>query len=273
MSRLLCFPCFQHELLCSRLSTSGKWDQSQWQTVSSCWSCRQCNEQWDSTESSISAGHAHERSALVCWREKAPPILFHLVRLALLAGDGCSQNAAQSHTATRAHTPGGTRGSHGVLGSLRNKPFILQATAETFGFPLLVLRVAVSAYRMQRGLVLHGEAAPTGHPRGEWWLDVLSPPIWSNCSAVLFWTLLCGCILGWRSMFLLMTRTNQPRLHQRRPGNSSWLRDELPPRRPRKTCVSNLQIKRREVGAERGSSFGIAGGVRQNPNGRPGSWV
>ena len=101
---------FQHELLCSRLSTSGNWDQSQWQTVSSCWSCRQCNEQWDWTESSISAGHAHERSALVCWREKAPLILFQLVRLALLAGDGCSQNAAQSHTARRAHTPGGTRG-------------------------------------------------------------------------------------------------------------------------------------------------------------------
>ena len=46
----------------------------------------------------------------------------------------------------------------------RMEHHILQANAETFCFPLLVLRVAVSAYKMQRVLVLHGEAAPTGHP-------------------------------------------------------------------------------------------------------------
>ena len=80
---------------------------------------------------------------------------------------------------------------------------ILQAYAETFGFPLPVLRVAVSACRMQRVLVLHGEAAPTGHPPGEWWLDVPSPPIWSNCTACLCWTMLCGCILVSRSMFFI----------------------------------------------------------------------
>ena len=46
----------------------------------------------------------------------------------------------------------------------RMEHHILQANAETFCFPLPVLRVAVSAYKMQRVLVLHGEAAPTGHP-------------------------------------------------------------------------------------------------------------
>ena len=33
--------------------------------------------------------------------------------------------------------------------------------------PFPVLRVAVSAYKMQRVLLLHGEAAPTGHPSRE----------------------------------------------------------------------------------------------------------
>ena len=41
----------------------------------------------------------------------------------------------------------------------RMEHHILQANPETFCFPLLVLRVAVSAYKMQRVLVLHGEAA------------------------------------------------------------------------------------------------------------------
>ena len=38
----------------------------------------------------------------------------------------------------------------------RMEHHILQANAETFGFPLPILRVAVSAYKMQRVLVLHG---------------------------------------------------------------------------------------------------------------------
>ena len=42
---------------------------------------------------------------------------------------------------------------------VRMEHHILQANRETFGSPLPVLRVAVSAYRMQRVLVLHGEAA------------------------------------------------------------------------------------------------------------------
>ena len=46
----------------------------------------------------------------------------------------------------------------------RMEHHILQANAKSFGFPLPVLRDAVSAYRMQRVLVLHGEAAPTEHP-------------------------------------------------------------------------------------------------------------
>ena len=45
----------------------------------------------------------------------------------------------------------------------RMEHHILQANAEAFCFPLPVLRVAVSAYKMQRVLVLRGEAAPTGH--------------------------------------------------------------------------------------------------------------
>ena len=43
---------------------------------------------------------------------------------------------------------------------------MLQANAETFCFPLPVLRVALPAYKMQRVLVLHGEAA--GTHQGEW---------------------------------------------------------------------------------------------------------
>ena len=51
----------------------------------------------------------------------------------------------------------------------RMEHHILQANAETFCFPLPVLRVAVSACKMQRVLVLHGEAAPTGHTiKGKW---------------------------------------------------------------------------------------------------------
>ena len=48
-------------------------------------------------------------------------------------------------------------------------------------------------------------------------------------------------------MFLLMTRTNQPRVHNGRPGNSSCLRDELSPRRLRKNCVSDLKIKKKKT--------------------------
>ena len=47
-----------------------------------------------------------------------------------------------------------------------------------------------------------------------------SPLTWSNCTACLCWTMLCACILVFRLMSSLTTRTGQPREHQGRPGNS-----------------------------------------------------
>ena len=67
-------------------------------------------------------------------------------------------------------------------------PSSMSARSTTSSKPTQKLSVVVSAYRMQRVLVLHGEAAPTEHHSREWWPDVPSPPVWSNCAACLFWT-------------------------------------------------------------------------------------
>ena len=99
---------------------------------------------------------------------------------------------------------------------------MLQNNAEIFGFRLLVLRVAVSACSMQRVLVLHGEAAPTG-PRGEWLLDVPSPPAWS--------------------LYCLPVLDNFVRRHPRVMLDvfidDSHQSPREAPRRPRNTCVSS----------------------------------
>ena len=51
----------------------------------------------------------------------------------------------------------------GILHNSKSAWSTTSSKPETFCFPLPVLRVAVSAYKMQRVLVLHGEAAPTRH--------------------------------------------------------------------------------------------------------------
>ena len=78
---------------------------------------------------------------------------------------------------------------------------------------------------------------------GSW--DVPSPLTWSNCTACLCWTLSCVCILVFRLMSSLTTHTGQPTELQGRPGDLLWLLDEPSPRKPRNTCVSVLQTKRK----------------------------
>ena len=68
-------------------------------------------------------------------------------------------NAVSAKVMKQSQCGGILRSSMSAWNTTSSKP-----TREIFGFPLLVLRVAVSAYKMQRVLVLHGEAAPTGYP-------------------------------------------------------------------------------------------------------------
>ena len=60
---------------------------------------------------------------------------------------------------TEARKPSQFEGAGSAQFFERMEHHILRANAETFGFPLPVLRVAVPVYRMQRVLALHGEAA------------------------------------------------------------------------------------------------------------------
>ena len=117
-------------------------------------------------------------------------------------------------------------------------------TRKPFSFPLPVLRIAVSAYKMQRVLVLHGDAAPTGHTSrrvvagcaiATYLVKLYCLPVLDNVVA---------CILVFRLISSLTTHTSQPREHQGRPGDALWLLDEPSPRKPRNTCVSILQTKR-----------------------------
>ena len=142
MSRLLCFPCFQHELICSRLSMSGNWDRSLWQTVSSYRSCRQRNEQWNWTQGSISAQHAYGEAHWGIGLKRYRPIFISTCQ-ACIAGKGTT---AQKKTAHKSHTARRDTGYSWVVGSPRDKPSrrLGAANFKRFSAPSLYKRLPVS---------------------------------------------------------------------------------------------------------------------------------
>ena len=129
----------------------------------------------------------------------------------------------------------------------RMEHHILQANAETFCFPLPVLRVAVSAYKMPRVLVLHGEAAPTGHP---------SRGVVAGC-AIATYLVKLYCLLVLDNVVRLHPRVSLDVFiddsHQSAQGTPREARklvvllDEPSPRKPRNTCVSVLRTKRQRL--------------------------
>ena len=158
----------------------------------------------------------------------------------------------------------------------RMEHHILQANAEMFGFPLPVLRVAVSAYKMQRVLVLHGEAAPTGYP---------SRGVVAGCAIATYLV----------KLYCLPVLDSVVRLHPRvsldvfiddspvSPGNAKGSQET------HRGCWTNLhrgspktvacpfcrqkdsdRLVPSETGVERSSTIGAAEGGSPNPNSRPG---
>ena len=125
VSRLLCFPCFQHRLLCGRLSTSGNWDQSQGRQCLATGAPANARNSGTAQKNSISAEHAYERSALGYQPEKVPANFISTCQACIASRRRLPQKRRTSPTlrarAPAPHSRRDTENSRGC-GSSRDKP-------------------------------------------------------------------------------------------------------------------------------------------------------